>query len=174
MRAIFRRRSRHKPSSTIHLRKVSADKASPWISRNFSQANVGPKSGYLSLTSEMTRVRNSDVKALLGRCPRRRETSPWGPSIRSRWTRRFTCRIDIPIRSAACSWVIWRLTESRIIWRRSSSLRLMLMVSFVMKYPAWEATGTFQNGSKGTLLHRINTLTTSLALRQLRGYSVGV
>jgi len=48
------------------------------------------------------------------------------------------------------------------------------MVSFVMKYPAREATGTFQNGSKGTLLHRINKLTASLVLRQLRGYSVGV
>ncbi len=43
---------------------------------NFPQLLAGPKSGYLSLTSEITSERNSGEKALLGRFPRRRETSP--------------------------------------------------------------------------------------------------
>lgn len=60
----------------INAGNFSANKASPWTSHNFSHAKEGPKSGYLSLASEMTRARNSDVKALLGRCPRRQETSP--------------------------------------------------------------------------------------------------
>ncbi len=102
--AIQRDLDSQSPSSIIHRRSVPLESRWPWSSASFSQANVGPKSGWRSRTSSIAARRTDASIALFGRLPRRPDAKPAAPRSRQRATRRFTRRTPRPRRTDASRW----------------------------------------------------------------------
>src|SRR5829696_504699 len=120
-----RRRSSHKPSAIIHWRRLSRETRQPcrWLS--FSQASVGPKSAYRSLTIATASSRTAaGSRLVLGR-PRRLDTKLTAPRSRKPRSKRNTCRRCSPSRVQASAVLMRPASRLRSTSSRATSLSLI-------------------------------------------------